>query len=78
MRDSNGGAPCRCSPPAPHALALAWSWEVVCTCIAAVGSRCLLGTEILQEIATGAKNHGLKTADEAAAEDEAAGFTPAL
>ena len=40
--------------------------------------RCLLRTEILQEIATGAKNHGLKTADEAAAEDEAAGFTPAL
>ena len=40
--------------------------------------RCLLRTEILQEIATGAVNHGLKTVDEAAAEDKAAGFTPAL
>ena len=40
--------------------------------------RCLLRTEILQEIATGAENHGLETVDEAAAEDEAAGFTPAL
>ena len=36
---------------------------------------------ILQEIAAiaaGAENHGLKTVDEAAAEDEAAGATPAL
>ena len=43
--------------------------------------RCLLRTEILQEIAAiaaGAENYGLKTVDEAAAEDEAAGVTPAL
>ena len=40
--------------------------------------RCLLRTEILQEIATEAQNHGLKTVDEAAAEDEATGFIPAL
>ena len=40
--------------------------------------RCLLRTEILQEIAAGAANHGLKTVDEAAAEDEATGAIPAL
>ena len=43
--------------------------------------RALLRTEILQEIAAiaaGAENHGLKTVDEAAAEDEAAGVTPEL
>ena len=40
--------------------------------------RALLRTEILQEITTAAENHGLQTVDEAAAEDEAAGFTPVL
>ena len=43
--------------------------------------RCLLRTEILQEIAAiaaGAENHGLKTVNEAAAQDEATGATFAL
>ena len=38
----------------------------------------LLRTEILQEISAGAENHGLKTVDEAAAQDEATGATLAL
>ena len=43
--------------------------------------RCLLRTEILQEIAAiaaGTENHRLKTVNKAAAEDEAAGVTPEL
>ena len=40
--------------------------------------RALLRTEILQEISAGAENHGLKTVNEAAAQDEATGATFAL
>ena len=40
--------------------------------------RVLLRSEILQEITTAAENLGLQTVDEAAAEDEATGFIPAL
>ena len=44
-----------------------------------VEKRCLFRAELLQEIAENAANianHGLKTVDEAAAEDEAAEATP--